>query len=173
MYYVTETNYVGPNKNDDRYCDADFIEISTSPAVKNLSREVCTDGWCGTTNDWALYAHGEFETEQAAREFIQAKWAIRDDEEFDPRYADDGVIARFKIGALEQLSRQRTEDWIYAAMQCDVTADTTDEKISELADEYESSANADGVTLESVEEIIEKFRDEKRAERDEDEDEDD
>ena len=33
MYYVIETNYVGPNQTQDQYVDVDRIDISTSPAL--------------------------------------------------------------------------------------------------------------------------------------------
>jgi hypothetical protein len=33
-----------------------------------MSREIRTSGWLGTTNDWAKYAHGEFNTIEEARE---------------------------------------------------------------------------------------------------------
>ena len=37
MYYIIETNYVGPNRTQDQYVDVDTIVISTSPAMTNLS----------------------------------------------------------------------------------------------------------------------------------------
>lgn len=38
-------------------------EVRDEPGRKNLSKAECTKGWLGTTNDWADYALGEFETE--------------------------------------------------------------------------------------------------------------
>lgn len=70
MYYVIETQYVGPNQTQDHYVDVDRIEISTTPAITNCSHEVRTNGWCGTTNDWAVYAHGEYDTIEDARAAI-------------------------------------------------------------------------------------------------------
>lgn len=62
MYYIIETRYVG--ENPDQHIDADSVEIRTTPAdPSNLSR---------TTKDLALYAHGEYETIEAAKAAISA-----------------------------------------------------------------------------------------------------
>lgn len=79
MYYLIENKYVGPNQRQDQYIDLDTIEISTSPAITNSSHEERIEGWCGTTNDWAVYAHGEYGTIEEARAAITDKFGdVRD-----------------------------------------------------------------------------------------------
>lgn len=43
--------------------------IQTESGEKNMSHEVCTEGWLGSYNNWTTYARGEFNTiEEAAAE---------------------------------------------------------------------------------------------------------
>lgn len=152
MYYVIETNYVGPNQTQDQYVDADKIEISTSPAITNSSHEVRLEGWCGTTNDWAVYAHGEYATIEAARvaiaeKFGEVRGADADGYSFESDNAD--AVETYKPGKFAPMSSQATADWAYAGIQSDIAADTTDERIAELVAEYEADANRNGYTLDS------------------------
>lgn len=152
MYYIIETNYVGPNQNQHQYVDADKIEISTSPAITNSSREVCIEGWCGTTNDWAVYAHGEYATIEEARAAIVEKFGdVRNSDANGDSFTsyNENVVETYKPGKFEPLSRQATADWVYEGIQSDIEADTTDERIAELVAEYEAEANNNGYTLDS------------------------
>jgi hypothetical protein len=65
-YYIVSENYVGPNV--DQNLNSHCVRITTTPPRTNMSREIRTSGWLGTTNDWAKYAHGEFNTIEEARE---------------------------------------------------------------------------------------------------------
>ncbi|EAM4262980.1 hypothetical protein DMA39_22420 [Salmonella enterica subsp. enterica serovar Muenchen] len=152
MYYIIETNYVGPNQAQDQYVDVDKIEISTSPAITNSSHEKRIEGWCGTTNDWAVYAHGEYATIEEARAAITAKFGeVRDSDPNGDSFEsdDEGVIEVYKPGKYAPMSRQDTADWAYAGIQSDIEADTTDERIAGLVAVYEAEANSDGYTLDS------------------------
>ena len=153
MYYIIENNYVGPNRNQDNYVDADTIAISTSQAITNSSQEARTEGWCGTTNDWAVYAHGEYATIEEARAAMIKKFgAVRDADDDDDRFEYDdesGVVEIYKPGKYAPMSRQATEDWVYEGIRLDITTDTSDEHIAELVDEYEAAANSDGYTLDN------------------------
>jgi hypothetical protein len=163
MYYIIETNYVGPNQTQDQYVDVDKIEISTSPAITNSSHEERTEGWCGTTNDWAVYAHGEYATIEEARAAIAEKFG--DSFESD----DEDVVETYKPGKFAPMNSQATADWAYEGIRSDIDADTTDERIAELVTEYEAEANSNGYTLDSD---LEDFMRERRQElRDELEDE--
>jgi len=97
MYYVIQTKYVGPNEAQDQY-----IEISTSPAITNSSREARTEGWCGTTNDWAVYAHGEYATIREARAAITDRFGeVRDadaDASGEGFESDESVVEAYKPG---------------------------------------------------------------------------
>lgn len=171
MYYVIETRYIGPGQDTDQYVDADKIEISTNPAITNSSREKRTEGWCGTTNDWAVYAHGEYATIEAARAAIakifgEVRTSDAVGEDFDSDNAD--VVKTYKPGRYIPMSSEATADWAHESMQSDINAKTTDQRIAELIAEYEAEANGHGYTLDSD---LEGFMLERRQElRDEQED---
>jgi len=129
MYFVVETNYVGPNKNQAQYIDGDTIEIRTSPAITNSGNEARTDGWCGTTNNWAVYAHGAYDTIERARLAILEKFGeVR---VCDPNgkifQSDDEDVAEVcKRGKYTPLGSQDTAEWAFEAIHADIEADTTD-----------------------------------------------
>lgn len=163
-YYIIETNYVGPNQTQDQYVDADKIEISISPAITNSSHEVRTEGWCGTTNDWAVYAHGEYATLEEARTAITDKFGeVRDSDVNGDSFesGDEYVVETYKPGKYVPMSSQATADWAYDDIQSDIGAETTDETIAELVAEYEAAANSNGYTLNSD---LENFMHERRQE---------
>lgn len=172
MYYVIETKYVGPNQTQDNYVDADKIEISTTPAITNSSREERTEGWCGTTNDWAVYAHGEYATIEEARAAIATKFGeVRDSDPNGDSFEsdDEDVIETYKPGKYTPMSSQATADWAYDGIQSDIEADTTDERIAELVAEYEAEANSNGYTLDSdLESLMQERRQELRDELEDD-----
>lgn len=151
MYYIIETNYVGPNQTQDQYVDVDKIEISTSPAITN-NHEERTEGWCGTTNGWAVYAHGEYSTIEEARAAITEKFGeVRDSDTNGDSFESDyeNVVETYKPGKYAPMSSQATADWAYEGIQSDIEADTTDERIAELVVAYEAEANSNGYTLDS------------------------
>lgn len=152
MYYIIETNYVGPNQTQDQYVDVDKIEISTSPAITNSSHEERTEGWCGTTDGWAVYAHGEYATIEEARAAITEKFGeVRDSNANGDilESEDEDVVETYKPGKYAPMSSQATADWAYEGIQSDIGADTSDERIDELVAEYEAAANTNGYTLDS------------------------
>ena len=146
MYYIIETNYVGPNRAEGRYLDSDTIEIRYTPAITNSSREERTEGWCGTTNDWAVYAHGEHATIEEARAAIAQKFGeVRDSDANGDRFEsdDENVIETYKPGKYAPMSSEATAEWACS----EIEADTTDDRIVELVAEYEAEANSSGYTL--------------------------
>jgi hypothetical protein len=168
MYYVIETNYVGPNPSQN--LDADTIEIATEPARTNSSHEVRLDGWCGTTNDWAVYAHGEFVTIEEARAAIAEKFGdVRDCTPDDSKFDAESVVEVCRRGRYAPMNAAQTVDWCCEGLREDVSADTTDERIAALVDEYEDAANGEGYTLDesALSEYITEHRDELRDEREE------
>lgn len=168
MFYVIENKYTGPNQDQDQYADVDTIVISSAPAVTNLSIEERTEGWCGTTNDWAVYAHGEYETIEAARAAIAEKFGYVRDR--DPNWdefesMDDDVIEVFKPGKFSPMSREAVVMWSYEAAKEDVEADTTDEEIAGMVSEYEDDANSNGYSCaDHIEDVLIEFRDNLREE---------
>ena len=73
-YYVIEKEFVGHadfNTGYDLLVNGHFFEVRTEPGRKNMSNEVAIGRpdepvWLGTTNDWAEYARGSYETEDDA-----------------------------------------------------------------------------------------------------------
>lgn len=150
--YVIEHKYVGANQDSEQFVDADRIEISKKPATTNSSYVERIKGWCGTTNDWAIYAHGEYETTELARKAIADKFgSVRDVDANGDEFlsSDENVIEVFKLGKFEPLSRQATSDWAFEGIEEDITIDTTDSEIDKLVGIYESNANSEGYTLDS------------------------
>ena len=84
-YYVIETNFVNAEKGDK-------VEIRTAPARTNFSHEVRIIGFCGATNNKAVYAHGEFATLEAARAAIASLFDVNDDDDDDEEASDDEEI---------------------------------------------------------------------------------
>lgn len=150
MYYVIEHVYVGPNP--DQNTDADYIEVASKPARTNSSNEIQINGWCGTTNDWSVIAHGEYTTEYnaiAAIKEIYGEFRGLDDNG-DPfeetRYfpMDDSVIRVFKPGKYHPLSCESTSDLAYDGMYHYIQSDTTDAELNMLAYDWEAEMNANG-----------------------------
>ena len=169
MHYIIETNYVGPNQIQDQYVDVDKIEISTSPAITNSSHEERIEGWCGTTNDWAIYAHGKYVTIEEARAAIAEKFDdVRDSDANGDSFNsnDEDVIETYKPGKYAPMSSQATADWAYESIQAGIDSDTTNERIAELVVEYESEANSNGYTLDSdLKDFMQERRQELRGEQ--------
>ena len=155
-HYVIEENYVGANR--DQNIDADQIKITTEPARKNMSNEVCLDGWCGTTNDWAVYARGVYDSKEAAEKAIEALYKEIREVEFDDN--DQSIVAMYKPGKYEPLCKEETGDFIYDALISSVTQTTTDDEIRALVDEWEATANSEGWTLTGAYDLAVAYRDE-------------
>ena len=74
MFYVIEKEFVGHadiNTGRDLIVNGHYFEVRDEPGRKNMSREVAVGSrtepvWLGTTNDWAAYARGSYETEDDA-----------------------------------------------------------------------------------------------------------
>ena len=155
-YYIIEENYVGPNR--DQNIDADVIKITTEPARTNSSNEICLDGWCGTTNDWAVYARGEYDSKEAAEEAIEALYKeIREVEFYDN---DQSIVAVYKPGKYEPLCKEATKNFIYYSLKESVNKSTTDDEITALVDEWEEAAHEEGCTLSGAYDMAVEYRDE-------------
>ncbi len=172
MYYLIEREYVGPNPYDTQYVDADEIIITTEPAKTNSSHEVRTEGWCGTTNDWAIYAHGEYETLEDARAAVTEKFGETRLQEIGDYDALENIVEKYKQGKYIPMSSEETADWAYQGIQTDVTAETTDEEIESLVSLYQADAHAQGFELDSdLDDFMRNRRQELRDERSQAEDE--
>lgn len=138
MYYIIEKIYVGPNQDQERYIDA--VEIRNTPAVTNTTHEKQVEGWCGTTNDWSITAHGEYSSIEEAREAITEKFG-----EVRKLDADhDHATETYKLGKYEQLSAEATAGLCHESIQLEIDATTTDAQIDALLAEYEADLNSEG-----------------------------
>ena len=157
--FIIEENYVGPNR--DQHIDADTIKITTEPATHNMSGTPCLDGWCGTTNDWATYARGEFPNLEAAEAFIRENY--KDVREIDDFYDEGGTVkAVYKPGKYEPISKEATGNFIYDSLHDSVTESTTDDEIRALVDEWEAAANDEGWTLTDAFDLAVAYRNEQQ-----------
>lgn len=160
MYYIIETNYVGPNHTQDQFIDADQIEISTSPASTTSGGE------------WAVHDLGEYTTIEEARAAIIEEFGdVRDRNPLGDKFwsNDEAVIEVYKPGKFAPMGLEATSNWADSGIQSDIEADTSDERIDELVAKYEAEVNCDGYTLDSA---LKGFMQERRQElRDELEDE--
>ncbi|MFW6118841.1 MAG: hypothetical protein ACOC7S_00745 [Planctomycetota bacterium] len=73
--YVVHVEYVGPNR-EKHHADGDYVVLTPDPPRTNLSGEVKTEGWLGTSNDWSKWAYGRFESREAAEAFARRKWDL-------------------------------------------------------------------------------------------------
>lgn len=165
MFYVIENKYVGPNVEQN--IDASTIDISTTPAITNMSHEVKLHGWCGTTNDWCVNAHGAYETIEAARAAIAEIFGdVRDADPYG-LVSNPEIEESYKNGKFEPLNSEATGDWAYESIRIDIDVSTTDARIKELVIEYENNANSEGVSLHrSLEDMMLARRQELRDEND-------
>lgn len=161
-YYVVATEYVGPNAS--QHVDDNTIEIYNTPAVGNMHHQPIITGWCGTTDDWAVFAHGEYDSEAAARAYIEQEWPKCREQEKDPLVEDDAV-ASFKPGEYEQWSQEQVADWIYEAIEESISASTTDAEIDAMVQKWERIANQERATLgDYAEDLAINHRDDLQAE---------
>lgn len=142
-YYVIEEKYVGPNQ--DQHIDDSVIKITTEPATTNSSKEICTDGWCGTTDDWSVTARGEYDSQEEAEQAIKSFYKETREAEFDDN--DQSIVAMYKTGKYEPMSRESTGEFIHDSLHESVTANTTDDEIDSLVDDWEREAHEQGCTL--------------------------
>lgn len=167
MYYIVMTEYVGPNPQEN--LDSDVIDIRTSPARKNMSGEICVNGWCGTTNDWSCTAHGEYPSIEEAISAIEEKFGEVRECDAESESDNPDVVKAYKQGKFIPMSRRETAGWLWEAMKEDIVADTTDDQLENLGEEYEKSANEEGMTLEYIQDILEEYRQKLRDEQEEEE----
>lgn len=162
-YYVVECVYVGPNPHSDGLVDFDYFEVTTDVPVTNMSGKVHLNGWLGTTNDISRHAHGEFETEEDARRYIEAHllehhagW--RED---DCDYADPAVVAVYRLGSSCSMTQGLLWEMVDEDPDGRIGVDTPDHQLEQLAREYTDDLRTDGynVSYERVLDVMQDYRD--------------
>lgn len=154
-FYVIERNYVGPNS--EQHLNDDTVSITNDPARYNSSKEVCVEGWAGTTDDVAVYARGEFASMAEAVQFIfdEYKQGLRVVQDIA---LYDGAIAMYKIGKFYVLNKDATEEWLSDALVSDIKGDMTDDELQAIVDSWEDDANSQELTLTGAMALAEKER---------------
>jgi hypothetical protein len=146
MFYVIETEYVGPNPQ--QHLDSHSYHVQNCPGLLNMSHEPRTFGWLGTTNDWSENAHGEFDTLEEARAEIE-RLTNGDYREQDLSDFHDGnitridkngniegrIVYRVLAGGLELWCAESSQDYCYDSMIVSIKADSTEEEIDIWVDD--------------------------------------
>lgn len=135
-YYVIHVDYVGPNRQQN--LNAERVDIDTECGRTNMSAERRPEGWLGETNGWTEYAHGEFQTLDEARAYVEKTWDVRLDEDFDPRFETGSTVARYLVGDMPMWNAESTSDWAAYGFEEAIKATTTDAEIEALAAEWEA-----------------------------------
>lgn len=172
MFYVIEINYIGP-RHLEEHLDLDTIEIKTRPALTNMTKEERIQGWCGTSNDWSVEAHGEYATVEDARAAITEKLGeVRESDIYGDIFETndpdvDDVVFVCKPGRYHPLPRQASADMV---AEREIEAEMPDEELYELYLRYEDDANREGYTL-SRDAVLAYMKELRQELRDEEEDE--
>lgn len=166
MFYVIRSEYVGSNTVDSTGAiigDSVEMMITTQIGQKNLSREDCSEGWLGTTNDISLNACGEFKTLEEAVSHVNDKgFTVEKESESD----DKNVISTW---ISESANRDKWDAGSYyidglgteeTIKEFGLTADSTFEEISSMAEKAECEARNENIELFGTLEMLENLRDE-------------
>jgi len=139
MFYVTTTENVGPNQNDNNHGEP-IATISTEPSRTNSSGEIRVDGWLGQNNDWTSHAWGQFECIEAARELCKLQGWTEAIER--PEHSDDTDEHYTTKRAVAE--HWDADQWYSQAGDCDLTGDETDEAIEARAKADDDEAREQG-----------------------------
>lgn len=173
-FYIVSVADYGPDSIREGK-DGKVYEISLSPSRTNMSHEIRTEGWLGQANDTNRHACGEHDTveellarlaEECGDDMVKGG----DWEDFTNQYEEDGFLLQFDPVDGEVYGHSDTYDWITGPGWdvWDITAETTDEELSEMAADAEKSAlQEQSAVLTDTLEILTKRRDELKAEQDE------
>ncbi|WP_419629899.1 hypothetical protein [Thiolapillus sp.] len=139
-YYIEEIRYCGPNPQSEKYIDFDRFEITTIPPRTNSSNEICLDGWLGTYNDVARYAHGAHESLEAAEGIVEDLLGHEyrcDREDVLP----PDVLVSYRPGFVHPVTDEFLGLWLETI---ELPASADDEQLSRLAEELHSELEDEG-----------------------------
>ena len=169
-YYVIEKNYVGPNALQSQYIDANTIVISTAPA-RDYGGNEWIHGCCGEVNGWVTFAHGEYKTIEAARKAIRellfGKWRDTDTNGLPFEADDRDVCEVYKPGRYTMWDRECSQEWCYEAINSDIKAQTSDEQMAKMLENFQYAANLEGFKL-NEKAVLELMQERRQELRDED-----
>lgn len=138
-FYVIETDNI--NKPD----EPEFFEISSYPAITNMSHEEKIQGWLGTTGNLWSYAHGIFNSIEDARAFIKSRMSNAIQLDLDELDDEDTI----EIWGIDPESIWDVADW-YENIDLDdleIDENTPESEIEKIAERLEEETNGEGITL--------------------------
>ena len=152
MFYVIEKEFVGPvdfNTGYKNIVNGHYFEVRDEPGRKNMSGETAVGSrtepvWLGTTNDWAAYARGSYDTEDAA---IANACALAEAAGHGHRFSDTG-----EPGALDGYPRAYVGDdeWANVVDAGEWLAEIGDDELGIHADMSEDEIDAAIVVINDI-----------------------
>ena len=170
-FYVVEHEYIGSNfssaSDAEEILNNETWDILSEPPRTNLSKEIRTNGWLGSNNDWSSKAHGEFETIDEARNYVESRLGFLT--LLEDGGDEDDLVESYR--ANKETFAVDVESWWQScgAYEFGVTAETSDEEIRDIAKSELASArdelNYQGVAyfVGSLEDVIREIRNNLRA----------
>ncbi len=163
-YYLITTEYAGPNERDSAgeiIGDSRELIICTTPGRTNLSKEIITNGWMGTTNNISRHAHGVCDSLEEAVKVAADLGFTEEFEGTDESYADDWVASYISD------ERANYQYWDAGYWFCDnpcdeygINADSTDSDLEDAAERAEVEAREYKAIVIDVLEYFTELRDE-------------
>ena len=154
LYYLILTQYVGPHRTGQSAPADGELRISTEPGRTNQSREVRLEGWLGTTNDTAEFAHGEFDTLELAQAAAAALGYTCvagiefPEEEAEHTWYGHPEVVEVRRTARDSRQQYDAADYLYATLgELGITAESTDADLDEIVKRLEAEAREDAIEL--------------------------
>jgi len=142
-YYIIETQYVGGNR-DTASLNRHTVQICTMPAAEYGDGQPVTSGWCGEDAGTATFAHGEYQTLDAARDAVEA--LFEDIGEDACASQDRSVAETYRVGRYT-LSQIDTEAYINDALAEPSSETLTAETLLDIAAMIVEAAAGDNLEL--------------------------
>ncbi len=149
-FYVLNCEDVGPNAEPLN----EEVMITDYPGRTNQSNEVKLEGWLGTTNDVYWKAHGEYDTLEAAIEYVKKHWPSFSEISTDEN--DETELKRFK----DTREIWSVDDWLHEWAKAEIEATTTDTEIDKHAATINAEADEQNIYINGcVSEYLTVYRD--------------
>ncbi len=183
-FYLISEEDVSPNKKDSSgnwKGDTETMYITTEPGETNMSHQIKTEGWLGTTNDFSRNAYGEFDTLEDARKKAHDLGFTHQQDLDDEDYCTDDESTTVEAWTRESASREQWDAYAWFSGlgregtidEYGITATTTDRELSDMVEKAEEDANSDGKELHDTERYFEELRDWLKEQEEESDDDDD
>ncbi|WP_419625809.1 hypothetical protein [Thiolapillus sp.] len=129
-YYIVEKHYIGPNPRDVEHIDFNRFEVTTKPPRYEFMG-FTPRGWLGTYDNVDLYAHGIYDSLEAAEVAVKALLSGEFRRDPDDDLPQD-VLAVYRPGCLPPITDDALIQWL--EYMIDISADDDDEELERQAD---------------------------------------